>query len=108
MHIKLSPNKSHLDVFDKPDEIYEENIILDPVNRTTDYDYSRTQGGNSKFRSEYRQEPLYRTGFPIRGNYASKLSQKNEVSQLGINSQLVIGSNANRDKERNLRSELLV
>lgn len=99
--------KNRLDALAEPDEIYEENAVLEPINKGIDNDYSKTMGGGSKFGGEYRQEPLYRTGFPTRDNYIGKPRLKNDVSQLGINSQLVINASANRDKERSIRSELL-
>jgi hypothetical protein len=77
--------------------------MIDPVMKGYDHDYSRTQGGDSKLMG-YRQEPLFRTGFPVRDNYTSKLRPRNEVSQLGINSQLIINPSANKEKERGIRS----
>lgn len=46
--------KTRLEAFENPDEIYEENIILEPVNKSLGNDYSRTVVSN-KFGGEYRQ-----------------------------------------------------
>lgn len=71
-----------------------------------EHDYARTLGGMSKLQGEYKQDPMYRTSFPKRDNYTSTLKTRNEVSQLGLNSQLVINPSTRKEIERISRSEL--
>lgn len=76
----------------------------DALNKSYEHDYARTLGGMSKLQGEYKQDPMYRTSFPKRDNYTSTLKNRNEVSQLGLNSQLVINPSTRKEIERIGRS----
>lgn len=83
-------------------ETFEENIILQPINKRHDFQYSQT--GGSRFGIEVKQDNLFKSTFPKRESFGNKSNQHNEISQLGLNSQLIINQDRREPIIRNTRS----